>query len=166
MLTIENIPFDSLCDNIIQNEPIHIYSWCNSPFLLQQMWTNHVCFTSELYHSVTSYGVSQVALVVKNLCANVREDVRDTGSISGSGRFPRGGHGNPLQCSFLENRTDRGTWQAVVHSVAQSQIQLKRLSMHAHGFIFYTPLLMNINFNFFPQIFATINYAAVIWISF
>ena len=105
--------------------------------------------SSELHHSVTSYGASQVALVVKNLCANVREDVRDTGSISGSGRSPRGGHGNPLQCSCLENPMDRGAWQAVVHRVAQSQIQLKRLSIHAHGFIFYTPLLMNINFNFF-----------------
>ena len=56
-----------------------------------------ISYSSELHHSVTSYGASQVALVVKNLCANVREDVRDTGSISGSGRSPRGGHGNPLQ---------------------------------------------------------------------
>ena len=106
-----------------------------------------ISYSSELHHSVTSYGASQVALVVKNLCANVREDVRDTGSISGSGRSPRGGHGNPLQCTCLENPTDRGAWQAV--SIAQSQIQLKRLSIHAHGFIFYIPLLMNINFNFF-----------------
>ena len=48
-----------------------------------------ISYSSELHHSVTSYGASQVALVVKNLCANVREDVRDTGSISGSGRSPR-----------------------------------------------------------------------------
>ncbi|CAI9166218.1 unnamed protein product [Rangifer tarandus platyrhynchus] len=107
--------------------------------------------SSELYHSVTSCGASKEALVVKKLCANVREDVRDTGSISGSGRSPGGGHGNPLQCSCLEHPTDRGAWQAVVHRVAQSQIQLKRLSMHAHGFIFYTPFLMNINFNCFPR---------------
>ena len=40
---------------------------------------------------MTSYGASQVALVVKNVCANVREDVRDTGSISGSGRSPSAG---------------------------------------------------------------------------
>ena len=80
-------------------------------------------------------------------------------SIPGSGRSPGGGgHGNPLQCSCLENSTERGAWQSVVHRVAQSQIQLKGLSMHAHGFIFYTPLLMNINFFF--QIFVSINYAA------
>ena len=41
-------------------------------------------------------------LVEKNLCANAG-DVRDAGSIPGSGRFPAGGHGNPLQYSCLEN---------------------------------------------------------------
>ena len=44
----------------------------------------------------------QVALVVKNPLANAG-DIRDTGSIPGSGRFPGGGHGNPLQYSYLEN---------------------------------------------------------------
>ena len=29
-------------------------------------------------------------------------DLRDTGSIPGSGRSPVGGHGNPLQASCLE----------------------------------------------------------------
>ena len=42
-------------------------------------------------------------------------------SILGSGRSPGGGHGNPLQCSCLENPTDRETWKAAVHRVAQSQ---------------------------------------------
>ena len=32
----------------------------------------------------------------------------DAGSIPGLGRSPGGGHGNPLQCSFLENLVDRG----------------------------------------------------------
>ena len=30
-------------------------------------------------------------------------NVRDLGSIPGLGRSPAGGHGNPLQCSYLEN---------------------------------------------------------------
>ena len=34
-------------------------------------------------------------------------DIRDMGSIPGSGRFPGGGHGNPLQCSCLESHMDR-----------------------------------------------------------
>ena len=33
----------------------------------------------------------------------------DQGSIPGLGRSPGGGHGNPLQYSFLENPMDRGT---------------------------------------------------------
>ena len=37
------------------------------------------------------------ALVVKNLPANAG-DIRDVGLIHGSGRFPGGRHGNPLQC--------------------------------------------------------------------
>ena len=51
-------------------------------------------------------GASQMVLVVKNLPANT-VDVRDAGSILGSGRSPGGGHGNPLQCSCLENPMDR-----------------------------------------------------------
>ena len=30
---------------------------------------------------------------------------------------PGGGHGNPLQYSYLENPMDRGTWRAAVHGV-------------------------------------------------
>ena len=45
---------------------------------------------------------SWVALVVKNLPATAG-DLRDTGLIPGSGRFPGGGHGNPLQYSCPEN---------------------------------------------------------------
>ena len=40
----------------------------------------------------------------------------------------RGGNGNPLQCSCLENPRDRGTWWAAIHGVAQSQTRLKWLS--------------------------------------
>ena len=51
--------------------------------------------------------------VVKNLPANAG-DIRDVGSILGSGRSPGGGHGNLLQCSCLEHPMDRGAWQATV----------------------------------------------------
>ena len=44
-------------------------------------------------------------------------DVRDAGSVPGSGRSPGGGHGNPLQYSYLENPIDRGAWRATVHRV-------------------------------------------------
>ena len=43
-------------------------------------------------------------------------------------------HGNPLQDSCLENPLDRGAGQATFHRVAQSQTQLKGLSMHPHEY--------------------------------
>ena len=52
-------------------------------------------------------GASQVVLVVKNPLANAGE-VRDVGSIPGSGSSPGRGHDNPLQYSCLENPMDRG----------------------------------------------------------
>ena len=61
---------------------------------------------------------SQVALVVKNLAGNAG-DVRDKDLIPGLGRSPKGGHGNPLQCSCLENPMNTGAWQATVYGVAR-----------------------------------------------
>ena len=54
----------------------------------------------------------------------------------GLGRFPGGGHGNPLQYSCLENPLDRGAWQATVHRVAESQTRLKQLSKANKIFMF------------------------------
>ena len=45
--------------------------------------------------------------------------VRDSGSIPGSGRSPGGGHGNPLQHSYVENPMDRGGWQVTIHGIAR-----------------------------------------------
>ena len=75
----------------------------------------------------SAIGASQVALVVKNPPANAG-DVRDVGSIPGSGRSPGEGNGNLLQYSCLENTMDRGAWQATVHGVTKSWTQLKQLS--------------------------------------
>ena len=37
-------------------------------------------------------------------------ELRDTGSVSGSGRSPGRAHGNPLEYFCLENPMDRGAW--------------------------------------------------------
>ena len=57
-------------------------------------------------------------------------DARDTALalIPGSGRFPGGGNGNPLQYSGLENPMDRGAWWVTVHGIEKSQTGL---STHA-----------------------------------
>ena len=61
-----------------------------------------------------------MALAVKNQPANAR-DIRDTGPIPGSGESPGGGHGNPLQYSYMENPMDRGAaWWSIVHRLAES----------------------------------------------
>ena len=62
--------------------------------------------------------------MVKNPFASAGE-LRDAGSIPGSGRSPGGGCGNPLQYPCLENPMDRGAQQITVHGVAKSQTQLK-----------------------------------------
>ena len=51
-------------------------------------------------------GALQVAPGVKNLPTDAGE-LRDVGSIPGSGRSPGEGYGNPLQYSCLENPMDR-----------------------------------------------------------
>ena len=59
--------------------------------------------------------------MVKNPPPNAR-DIRDVGSIPGLGRFPGGGHGNPLQYSCLENPMDRGAWWATVQGRKESDM--------------------------------------------
>ena len=54
----------------------------------------------------------------------------DLWSIPGLGRFPGGGHGNPLQYSCLENPTDRGACWATVHGVAESDMKTKHSTTH------------------------------------
>ena len=58
--------------------------------------------------------------MLKNLPANAG-DSKFAGLISGSEKSPRGGNGNPLQYSCLNNPIDRGAWKVTVHRVAKSQ---------------------------------------------
>ena len=53
--------------------------------------------------------------MVKNLPASVG----DESSTPRLGRSPGEGNGNLLQYFCLENPTDRGDWQAIVHGVTK-----------------------------------------------
>ena len=68
--------------------------------------------------------------MVKNLPAKAG-DIRDLGSIPGSGRFPGGGHDNPLQYCCLENPMDRGAWRATVHSL--TELGMHKVTSGAHS---------------------------------
>ena len=78
---------------------LHSFSWT-------QEWNPYLIISDQLFfldilgslHSPPS----QVTLVIKNPSANAGY-VRGLGSIPGSGRSSRGGHGNPRQYSCLEN---------------------------------------------------------------
>ena len=59
--------------------------------------------------------------VLKNPLANAG-DAGDMGLISGLGRSPGVGNGNPFQYSCLGNPIDRGAWRATVHGVANGRI--------------------------------------------
>ena len=74
---------------------------------------------SDIRHAVDLSG----GPVVKNPPASTG-DTGDIGSVSGLGRSPGVGNGNPFQYSCLENSMDKGTWWATVHEAAKSQTQL------------------------------------------
>ena len=72
------------------------------------------------------------------------------------------GHGNPLQCSCLENPRDGGAWWAAFYGVTQSRTRLKRLSNSSSSI--YVPSLLNlpptlhpISASFCPMIEARMN---------
>ena len=85
---------------------------------------------------------SQVALVGKNPSANAG-DLGDMdlipgwGRSPGLGRFPREGHGNPLQYACLENPMDRGAWWATVSWGRKESYTTEQLSIHPIWVYYY-----------------------------
>ena len=64
--------------------------------------------TTVNYHSMPVKRGFPCWLSSKESACNAGDAV--VGSIPGSGRFPEGGHGNPLQYSYMENPMDREAW--------------------------------------------------------
>ena len=84
--------------------------WCLHIPYLEVPWSS---FPVQGVHSGqrpwrTTMALPDCGAVVKNPPANTYAGV--SGLIPGSGRFPGGGNGNPLQYSCLGNSMDRGAW--------------------------------------------------------
>ena len=65
---------------------------------------------------------------------------RDSGSIPEMQRSPGVGNGNLLQYSCLENSTDRGAWQAIVHGVTKLDVTEQ---IYTHMYIFSSVQLLS-----------------------
>ena len=81
-------------------------------------------YSTDIYQVLTILRDFPGGSAVKNPPANAG-DAGDLGFIPGSGRFPGGGTGTPLQYACLENPMDRGAWRTTVHGVTKSRTPLK-----------------------------------------
>ena len=62
-----------------------------------------------------------------------RLDIREAGSIPGSGRSPGGGNANTLHYSCLGNSTDRGAWRATVHRITKESEATEHTGIEVGG---------------------------------
>jgi hypothetical protein len=83
------------------------FSWQRRATPESRMYPHH-CFLLSLQIS-SQVGFPGGSDVKESVC-----NAGDLSSISGLGRCPRGGNGNPLQHSCLENSTERGVWWSTV----------------------------------------------------
>ena len=67
----------------------------------------------------------------------------DLGSVPGLGRSAGGGHGNPFQCSCLENTHGQRAWWAKVQGVGESDVT-ERLSTQ-----YLVPICRTFKFDYF-----------------
>ena len=67
-----------------------------------------------------TYSLRRATSLVAHMVKVSAYSVGDLGLIPGLGRSPRGGHGNPLQYSCMENPMDSGAWWATVHRITKT----------------------------------------------
>ena len=91
-----------------------------------------------------------MALVLKNPPATAGE-IRDVGLIPVLGRYPGGGHGNPLQCSCLEK--SHGQRNLVGYSpLGCKESDMTEATQHTHThnafiILFYTGYFLSVRGN-------------------
>ena len=88
------------------------------------------------------------------------QNVGDLYSIPGLGRPPRGGYGNPLQYSCLENPMDKGAWWATAHGVSTvGHSWVTNTHTQCHGRLFSQVVVFRAGFPF-PSFFAPLTKSA------
>ena len=103
--------------------------------LNQNSGTPCVCIYIYMYIYIYIHNLVHLMIGRKLYSSDGKESacsVGDPGSMPGLGRSPGGGHGNPLQCSCLENHMDIGAWRATVHGVTESDTA-ERLTLSLSG---------------------------------
>ena len=86
-----------------------VFKYIYSRWVLKIVSFPPIIYEETIYTVSINLWASRVALVVKNPPPNAG-DIREVGLTLRSGRFPGGGHGNPLQYSCLEYLINRGAW--------------------------------------------------------
>ena len=77
-------------------------------------------------------------------CLQMQEAKWDVGSVPHLGRSPRGGHGNPFQCTFRENHMDRGAWLAAVYRFTKIRHDWSNLALIMFNYDYYNGMILRI----------------------
>ena len=101
----------------------------NQVFILSNLANSQIC-TTMACSKVTQ--ASQVAPVIKNPAGNAG-DARDLSAISGLGKAPAGGNGNPLRYSCLENPIGRRAWWAIYSPWGGEESDTTELHIYVHN---------------------------------
>ena len=107
----------------------------------QEQWSQAQLFLRTMYFILWRVMAETQASLVAQTIKNLPIMWRDLGSVPGLGRFPEGGHGNPLWYSCLENphgqrnpvgyspwgcRVDMTKWLSTAQHVAETQWKLNK----------------------------------------
>ena len=115
-----HLPFSSLAFSSRLAGYTAIHS--SSPHLLSESLV--LCSPTCLPGRHFRYFVSTPSLHIGSDGKESACDAGDLGLIPGLGRSPRGGHGNPLQYSCLENPREQTNLEGYVHEVAKGRTRL------------------------------------------
>ena len=82
-------------------------------------------------------------------------NVEDQCSVLGWGRYPGGGHGNPLQHSCLENPMDQGAWRATV--LGSQRVRHNRATKNTQPLLHQYLFLSILSFFYYCILFTYVN---------